>query len=85
MSNEKDKQSSFCICVIPVCLRANGMYTSSLCPIQQERLGRMGRTLLSSKITGKEKKLSLDMHTVSAFMFIALYMPKDSNELFELY
>lgn len=36
-------------------------------------------------ITEKEKKLSLDMHTVSAFMFIALYMPKDSNELFELY
>lgn len=67
-----------------VCVQ-NGMYTSSLCPIQPERLGRMGRTSLSSKITGKEKKLSLDMHTVSAFMFIALYMPKDSNELFELY
>lgn len=46
MSNEKDKQSSFCICVIPVCLRANGMYTSSLCPIQPERLGRMCITVV---------------------------------------
>lgn len=35
--------------------------------------------------TEEEKKLSPDMRTVSASMFIALYMPKDSNELFELY
>lgn len=35
--------------------------------------------------TEEEKKLSPDMRTVSAFMFIALYMPKDSNELMELY
>ncbi len=35
--------------------------------------------------TEEEKKLSPDMRTVSASKFIALYMPKDSNELFELY
>lgn len=35
--------------------------------------------------TEEEKKLSPDTRTVSAFQFIALYMPKDSNELMELY
>lgn len=35
--------------------------------------------------TEEEKKLSPDMRTASVFKFIALYMPKDSNELMELY
>lgn len=35
--------------------------------------------------TEEEKKLSPETRTVSAFQFIALYMPKDSNELMELY
>lgn len=35
--------------------------------------------------TEEQKKLSPDMRTVSASKFIALYMPKDSNELMELY
>ncbi|EYA28024.1 MULTISPECIES: hypothetical protein [Bacteroides] len=35
--------------------------------------------------TEEEKKLSPDMRTVSASKFIALYMPKDSNKLMELY
>lgn len=35
--------------------------------------------------TEEEKNLSPDMRTFSAFQFIALYMPKDSNELMELY
>ena len=35
--------------------------------------------------TKEQKKLSPDARTVSAFQFIALYMPKDSNELMELY
>lgn len=35
--------------------------------------------------TEEEKKFSPDIRTVSAFKFIALYMPKDSNELMELY
>lgn len=35
--------------------------------------------------TEEQKKLSPNMRTVSASKFIALYMPKDSNELMELY
>ena len=35
--------------------------------------------------TEKEKELSPDMRTVAASMFIALYMPQGSDELFELY
>ena len=35
--------------------------------------------------TEEQKRLSPDIRTVSAFQFIALYMPKDSNELMELY
>ena len=35
--------------------------------------------------TEEEKKLSPDMRTVSASKFIALYMPKYSNKLMELY
>ena len=35
--------------------------------------------------TEEQKKLSPNMRTVSAFMFIALYMPKGSDELMELY
>lgn len=35
--------------------------------------------------TEEEKKLSPDIRTVSAAKFIALYMPKDSDELMELY
>lgn len=35
--------------------------------------------------TEEQKKLSPNMRVVSASKFIALYMPKDSNELMELY
>jgi len=35
--------------------------------------------------TEEQKRLSPDMRTVSASMFIALYMPQGSDELFELY
>lgn len=35
--------------------------------------------------TEEQKKLSPNVRTISAFKFIALYMPKDSNELMELY